>query len=512
MVKHTIDAFIHFFDASLSLEEESRVGSLFLISDALHKLSLIRDRSLCESLIQTLLSRLRESQLDNGLWLDLATSADYYKLFNDRGIALRIALRVIEACINLGIRDSMFKSALDALLQLQAVEGYWGKTMRRASWDVELTARALRVLSGYLDGETLTRGLHHLKSWLISYLATGYSEQPWALAEVLMTLNELSCIPQETKERALGLLSKTQRTDGSWGVYESNKFLTMDILLNLSDIVGISSISSEVRRLASLRLKLKALIERQEMEWAKEIISEILRYPSPLEVRELNNKGRVIVKAMQWAFERSGYDDHMDALQIFLKALVERLAEEKPLTIADHARDLAELVLKLSPVLGARYKALGLLLRAFKKGEWKRDPPKIIRLSIESLPGVRPSAASYYLLALKLLRPFPMSGKRDLLFGPPVDRYLLLVLRRLGMIATPWHPKRWRQIVREVWNLAYELFPEDPSKLYSVSTIARRWCLSSTPCSRLTREGIYRCPFYSLCIGRLQLDGNSNPT
>ncbi len=111
----------------------------------------------------------------------------------------------------------------------------------------------------------------------------------------------------------------------------------------------------------------------------------------------------------------------------------------------------------------------------------RKDPLSLIRISLMALPLVNSRIADYYLFLLckayRLWGDEPLSSLRC-----PVDPPLVRVLRRIGILRGG-RPRATGEgyAYRLVQSLAKGLFPEDPSKLYTLRYAGELFCGPQKP-------------------------------
>ncbi|RLE47370.1 MAG: hypothetical protein DRJ18_03340 [Candidatus Methanomethylicota archaeon] len=487
---------------------QSGYGRILLTADIFRTLSLIRGYKPAKRIMIHCINFLREAQLDNGLWMDYDVKLDYYRLVNDRGIAFRITLAIIEGLKNLGLDDEILANASKALLSFQEPQGYWrGTFLKEDMWDIEVTARALRILGPSMKEDRRKRAISLIKDWLIASLKMQRVDQPWALAEVLEALLVHHAISDEELSRGVYLLLDMQKPNGSWGILESNPRLTISNLLLLTKVGGLRLLEESVRTIARVKLKIMEVIKRNQRPWEEELKEELSLCGTRHRLEGIEDATKcALLRTFIWAYEESikNREEKVPDEELPIRLFVKYLRNYEFHLLEEHAESLAKFALEEVSPYSTRYRNIGVLLRLVKEKAWEDDPIEVIKRSLILFPYLTIKAADYYVYSIHLLNLFPIPKHFIKQVLPPADNDLLLVLRKLGLISTPISIalKDYNLVRVEVHGIALELFNSAPYKLHLLSLVARRWCRSNTRCFKLTRSGYIRCPLYEACPSR----------
>ena len=491
-------------------------GRVLTTADIFRSLSLICRNDFTNDIVTGCLHFLKNTQLNNGLWVDYDVNLDYYRFINDKGIALRITLAVVEGLLNLDASESLlFENSARAILSFQEPEGYWRDTLAKEStWDVEVTARAVRLLGRYMEEDTLNRSLTLLKEWLSSCLSVRRMDQPWALAEVLNVLTMYGMLEKSELQRAIELLIDYQKPNGSWGIVEPNPRLSLVNLLFISKVIDVAFFSQSIKRILKIKIKILETIERYHKRWHKELVESMYTSTSYYSRNvNLNEKLKSKLLRVFTLAYRDSLRNRMDRIKnekLPIDLFIEYLLRYDFSSLKEHAKTLAYYALEKVALQSRRYRKIGLLLRLLRKEAWNTSPLLVLRHALLLFPNFTIKTADYYLYYLYLHKVFPLSEDNIPFIFPPVDNDLLLVLRRLNLISTPISiaMRSYRLIREEVHRNALELFFDAPHKLYLLSVIAKKWCRGSSRCIRTSREGYVICPLYEVCPSRRNLNEN----
>jgi len=446
--------------------------------------------------VRRILSDMHKLQLENGLWTDYNVDLDFFKLLNDKGIALRVTLDVLMSTSKLDVPiDDRLEHAINALLRTCSPDGTWRRTFTRSkTWDVEITSKAILTLNDYVDELIRIRALDLISKWLNSCIITRSCDQPWALGWAIRVLYENNLLNEKQLNEAISMLIGLQSNSGYWGVFEENLELTFDNLMNLLAIGKYEkSLRDEISHIIDVKTRIIFMINElfpDMINYLKEDLTNIAR-------GSIMHKANLFQNAFIWAVERSLFrkQDPKPLLELFSHYI----GEYKPKTLYDHAYTLARYVLDEVAEISNRHVALGWLLRYFKLSLWRSSPLLVIEKAIAALPNSNQKLCDTYIFALNVALNIPKEYLHKI--PCPVDRNLIEILRKLGLITTPITIaiKNYNKVRDEVQALAKELFPDSPFKLYALSMIPIRWCRGPTPCVKPSREGYNLCPFHDLC-------------
>ena len=446
--------------------------------------------------VRNVLFNLYKLQLENGLWIDYDVNLDFFRLLNDKGIALRMTLDVLMSVNKLGIPiDGKLKRAVDALFRARSPDGVWRRTFTRSkTWDVEITSKALLILNDYIDELMRVRTLDLISKWLSSCIITRSCDQPWALGWAIRVLYENNLLNEKQLNEAINMLIGLQSNSGYWGIFEENLELTFDNLMNLLAIKDHEkSLMNEISRIANVKARIVSVINELYSDMVDYLKEDLVNLTKRNTVRETN----VFRNAFIWAVERSLFrkQDPRPLIELFSNYT----EEYRPKTLYDHAYTIARYVLDKVAEVSNRHVALGWLLRYFKLNLWRSAPLLVIEKAIAAFPNSNQKLCDTYMFALSIALNIPKEHIRKI--PCPVDRNLIEILRKLGLITTPIMIaiKNYNKVRDEVQMLAKELFPNSPFKLYALSMIPRRWCRGPTPCVKPSRKGYVLCPFHDLC-------------
>ncbi|RLF15763.1 MAG: hypothetical protein DRJ66_03935 [Thermoprotei archaeon] len=481
---------IHVFMKSL----EKNIDNLkvFLLSRILYAISIVR-----YPFFNKLLSRLRRSQLDNGLWMDYDVNLDYFRVLNDKGIALRITLDILASVTRLGISSDFLKKGILAIVKTCSPEGIWRRTFTKSkAWDVEVTSKALLIIGEELDEFRQKYALSLIGRWLRSSLMTGSCDQPWALGWATLLLYNRGYLKEEELNKALRMIVNMQSSSGYWGFFEENIELTFDHVLILSELANLEDVlRDEVRRIVHIKMRIEEKADDFFKDLKKDVINDINRMTTDLTNDE--SLSATLHRAFSWAVIH-GISKRQNPKPL-MNLFHEYLVKYKPSDIFEHAHTIANYVLYEIARLSNRYELLGWLLRKFKFKTWESSPLSVIGDAVASLPNSNQKIRDLYIFALFILIPSLDKYKHEI--PCPVDIPLIRFLRKLKLITTPIivAMRDYGKIREEVQALAQELFPDEPFKLYAFSEIDLKWCKGPTPCVRPLRKGYMLCPFHDLC-------------
>jgi len=434
--------------------------------------------------IKLFMNRLGSNKLDVGVF-DLSRIFFVLSNADDKGIALRMTLDVLMSTSKLGIPiDGKLKRAVDALFRARSPDGVWRRTFTRSkTWDVEITSKALLILNDYIDELMRVRTLDLISKWLSSCIITRSCDQPWALGWAIRVLYENNLLNEKQLNEAINMLIGLQSNSGYWGIFEENLELTFDNLMNLLAIKDHEkSLMNEISRIANVKARIVSVINELYSDMVDYLKEDLVNLTKRNTVRETN----VFRNAFIWAVERSLFrkQDPRPLIELFSNYT----EEYRPKTLYDHAYTIARYVLDKVAEVSNRHVALGWLLRYFKLNLWRSAPLLVIEKAIAAFPNSNQKLCDTYMFALSIALNIPKEHIRKI--PCPVDRNLIEILRKLGLITTP---------IMKVQMLAKELFPNSPFKLYALSMIPRRWCRGPTPCVKPSRKGYNLCPFHDLC-------------
>ncbi|RLF25850.1 MAG: hypothetical protein DRM97_00295, partial [Thermoprotei archaeon] len=440
-------------------------------------------------------------QLDNGLWYENVS----YKFATDKGVALRLTLSILEGLLSLGVRNKSVMRAIEALLRLQKPEGYWSGLLRRHYIDYEVTARAIALLHDLMEDYRLRLGIEALRKWIFSSLSSGRCDQPWALPYVILCLVRLGH-EEELKARIIDLIelvSRYQLATGDWCRGYRSFMSTFILMLALTDLLNAHE--EVVRYIETLverkRKLLRTIYDRNLLELLRhDIIREIEDAERLLPLNGVKNPK--LLAAFSWAYKNSIPRKLMpkrETIELY-KGYLQKYSFS---SIQEHARTLAEYVVEEVAKHTDRYENLALTMRLYRLNSWNENPLALLRAALLSFPGVTSLCSDLYVLALYLMGLKGLESCSSQI-QPPADSKLLIILRRLGMISTPIvvAMRNYSIIRKEVMELSKELFPRAPFLLYSLASIAKKWCLRRTRCVRVTREGLLKCPLFNICTKR----------